>query len=54
MTEMGKYLKRVGDDLWFTETDRDNLKIDYRIKDIVFSETSPFQHIMIDLILPLS
>ncbi|MGB4450817.1 MAG: polyamine aminopropyltransferase [Tepidanaerobacteraceae bacterium] len=47
MTEMGKYLKRVGDDLWFTETDRDNLKIDYRIKDIVFSETSPFQHIMI-------
>jgi spermidine synthase (EC 2.5.1.16) len=33
--------------LWLTEEDRGNLKISYRLKEIVFSEQSPFQHIMI-------
>jgi len=45
--EVNKYLQKVGDEIWFTETDRNNLKIDYRIKEIVYSETSPFQHIMV-------
>jgi len=47
MMKMEKYLQQVGDEIWFTEIDRDNLKINYRIKEVVYSETSPFQHIMI-------
>jgi len=47
MTKMEKYLQKVGDEIWFTEVDRSNLKIDYRIKDVIYSETSPLQHIMI-------
>jgi len=47
MANMDKYLKTVGNEIWFTEADRNNLKIDYRIKEIIYSETSPFQHIMI-------
>ena len=42
-----KYLRKVGDEIWFTEFEKDNLKIDYRIKEVVYSETSPFQHILI-------
>jgi len=30
-----------------TEDERDNLKISYRIKEVVFEEESPFQHVMV-------
>ncbi|WAA12223.1 polyamine aminopropyltransferase [Fervidibacillus halotolerans] len=33
--------------LWLTEDDRGNLQIRYRLKDILFSEQSPFQHVAI-------
>jgi spermidine synthase len=33
--------------LWLTEDERDNLKISYRIRDILFEEKSPFQHVMV-------
>lgn len=42
-----KYVTEKGGQLWFTEDERDNLKISYRIKKIIFEEKSPFQHIMI-------
>jgi spermidine synthase len=41
------YIKTENGELWLTEDDRENLKISYRIKDIIFSEQSPFQHVMI-------
>jgi spermidine synthase len=44
---MNKYLHKEGKDLWFTEIDRDNLKIDYRIKEVLYSDKSPYQHIMV-------
>lgn len=47
MENSERYIRKEGDSLWFTETDRDNLKIDYRIKEVIYSEKSPFQHIMI-------
>ena len=47
MMNVEKYLRKVGDEIWFTEFEKDNLKIDYRIKEVVYSETSPFQHILI-------
>jgi len=40
-------LQRIGDDLWFTEIDRSNLKIDYRIKEVVYRENSPLKEIMV-------
>src|SRR5690606_27221530 len=33
--------------IWLTEKERDNLRISYRIKEIVFQHQSPFQHVMI-------
>lgn len=47
MIKMQKYLQRKGDEIWFTEIERHNMRIDYHIKEIVYSESSPYQHIMI-------
>ena len=47
MIKMQKYLQQKGDEIWFTEIERDNMRIDYHIKEIVYSESSPYQHIMI-------
>lgn len=41
------YIQNLNGDKWLTEDDRDNLKISYRIKDILFSGTSKFQDVMI-------
>lgn len=41
------YLSRKNGDLWLTEDEYDNLKISYRIKDIVFDQKSAFQDVMI-------
>lgn len=42
-----KYLTEKDGQLWLTEDERENLKISYRIKKIIFEEQSPFQDIMI-------
>ena len=47
MIKTENYLQKIGDDIWFTEVDRSDLKIDYRIKEVVYSESSPIQEIMI-------
>lgn len=41
------YIKEQNGQLWLTEDERENLKISYRIKEIIYSERSPFQHVMI-------
>ena len=41
------YLSRRNGDLWLTEDEYDNLKINYRIKDIIFDQKSSFQDVMI-------
>lgn len=41
------YLHQDQGGLWLTEKERENLKISYRIKDIIFQQNSPFQHVMI-------
>lgn len=41
------YLSRKDGDLWLTEDEYDNLKISYRIKDIIYREVSSFQEVMI-------
>lgn len=33
--------------LWFTEEEKENLRIDYRIKEIIYDGYSPYQHIII-------
>lgn len=47
MNKFDQYIQQLNGDLWLTEDDRDNLKVSYRIKDIVYSEESPFQHVSI-------
>ncbi len=45
--EDSKYIKVKNGELWLTENELENLKLSYRIKDIIYAEQSPFQHVMI-------
>lgn len=47
MSETSNFLQEINGDLWLVEDERENMKVSYRIKEIVFSEASPFQHVMI-------
>lgn len=47
MEGLPKFLQYQDGELWLTETERENLKISYRIRDIVYAEQSPFQHVMV-------
>ncbi len=48
MMELNKpYLSKKNGDIWLTENEYDNLKISYRIKDIIFDQQSSFQDVMI-------
>lgn len=47
MERLPKYIHSSQGTLWLTEDERDNLKISYRIKDVLFEETSSFQHVMV-------
>lgn len=41
------YLHQDESGTWLTEKERENLQIKYRIKQILFEQSSPFQHVMI-------
>ncbi len=41
------YLHEINGEMWLVEDDRDNLKVSYRIKEVIYTAQSPFQHIMI-------
>jgi spermidine synthase len=45
--KLANYLSRKNGDLWLTEDEYDNLKISYRIKNIIFEQKSAFQDVMI-------
>ncbi|MCH5583801.1 polyamine aminopropyltransferase [Shimazuella sp. AN120528] len=44
---MTTYTQQINGDTWLVENDRDNLKISYRLKEIIAEEQSEFQHVMI-------
>jgi len=45
--QLPAYIQQENGDLWLTEDERENLKLSYRIKEVVYSNQSPFQHVMI-------
>ncbi|MBD2846659.1 polyamine aminopropyltransferase [Paenibacillus sp. IB182496] len=47
MERIPPYLHRAEGELWLTEDERDNLKMTYRIKTVLFEEQSAFQHVMV-------
>ncbi len=47
MIRLPKYIQQTQGKLWLTEDERDNLKISYCIKEVLFEETSEFQHVMV-------
>lgn len=47
MEQFPKSLQRIDQALWQVEDERDNLRISYRVKDILYAEQSPFQHVMV-------
>ncbi len=42
-----KYLTEKNGELWLTEDERNSYMVGYRIKDVLFEEQSPFQHVMV-------
>lgn len=44
---MVEYLKEEEGDLWLTEDEQGNLKVSYRIKEVVYEEKTAYQHLMI-------
>lgn len=40
-------IQTIGDEIWLVEDERNNLKIHYRLKEIIYAEQSPCQHVMI-------
>ncbi len=47
MESLPKYIRQENGEFWLTEHERENLKINYRIKKVVVSEQSSLQHVMI-------
>lgn len=47
MIRLPKYIHQAQGKLWLTEDEREDLKISYRIKEVLFEGTSAFQHVMI-------
>jgi len=47
MERLSMYLHQDESGTWLTESERENLKISYRIKRVVFEKMSPFQHVMV-------
>ncbi|MBA4548737.1 polyamine aminopropyltransferase [Thermoactinomyces intermedius] len=47
LNQTPEFLQEKNGDLWLIEDERENMKVSYRIKEVVFSEKSPFQHVMI-------
>lgn len=47
MNKTSDFLQKMNGELWLVEDERENMKVSYRIKEIIFSEASPFQHVMI-------
>lgn len=47
MQQLPKWITKKNNDLWFTEYEKDILELRYKIKDILYTKTSPFQQIMI-------
>jgi spermidine synthase len=45
--QLPHFIKNENGELWLTEDERENLKISYRIKEVIFENQSPFQHVMI-------
>ncbi|NSW90768.1 MAG: polyamine aminopropyltransferase [Firmicutes bacterium] len=47
MERYPEFIKQINNEFWLTEFETNNLKISYKIKKIIFSEQSKFQHVMI-------
>lgn len=47
MSTFPAWIQELDGALWLTEDDRNNLKVSYRIKEIIFSQQSDIQHVMI-------
>lgn len=47
MDRLPKYLHNTQGTLWLTEEEKENLSINYRVKNVLYAENSQFQHVMV-------
>ncbi|GAB6086314.1 polyamine aminopropyltransferase [Alkaliphilus crotonatoxidans] len=45
--KLPKYFERINGEIWLVEDERDNMKLYYRIKEILYTGQSPFQQVNI-------
>ena len=41
------FIHQEGDQLWLVDREEDSVKVGYRIEEIIYSEQSEFQHVMV-------
>lgn len=47
MEQLPKWLQKIDDEWWLVEDERGNMKVSYRVKEVLFAGTSPFQHVLV-------
>lgn len=47
MSNYPEYLQKINGEWWLIEDERENMKVSYRLKEVIVSESSPFQQLMI-------
>lgn len=47
MEQLPKGVERINNELWLTEDERDNLKVSYRVKKVLYNEQSAFQQVTV-------
>lgn len=47
MNRLPSYLHNTQGTLWLTEVEKENLTINYRVKEVLYADNSQFQHVMV-------
>ncbi|NLB89575.1 MAG: polyamine aminopropyltransferase [Syntrophomonadaceae bacterium] len=47
LNNLPNFFEKYNDEIWLVEDDRNNMKLHYRVKEILSSRKSPFQHVNI-------
>ncbi|WP_188623606.1 polyamine aminopropyltransferase [Caldalkalibacillus thermarum] len=47
MKDKFEWLKEIDGQLWLVEDEKENLRLHYRVREVIHAEQSPFQHVMI-------
>lgn len=47
MEQLPNWMQKIGDDWWLVEEERGNILVSYKVKEVLYAGTSPFQHVLV-------